>query len=510
MLGSNIFPGGNAVADFASSKAPNLVPVGNARRSTRIFRAVPLKVSGQTRVGNSFLELTYAVAVNCHGCLCRSRHEYRAGSWVTLEVLDQQINGKPRPVRARVRFICLPRSPKELYQVGVELETPANVWGIESPPEDWLRFPGSVSAAAGTPRAVAPPPETQVPATAEQRIHLLPDSTEVVISGPVSSGTAEPTPQVSTAPPGSGKPVRVVVSPDQLLRGLEKAAEKAVASAVASHLSTAVKQAVTTIENFSQASVRQVKEHCVQYREKLVTSAREELLGRLQSDLAHVDEHLRKQFEVFLAQAQQTAQRLEDSATQVQPVLAEGQGFLQETARELQNQFSEHLRETADRAAAEFDDETGRVSDRRLARLAEQAQATTDEASTRLDAGAAEARSQLGTAADAALAEFHVMAKSATDLAISEARQRVDSSLASFAAETRADWEARKRACQDELARSSEQEVEQFRQRLETILNSSMVAVISAINEHSKAWLDSLAREGGQRSRKASRRAAAR
>src|SRR5712692_8193438 len=111
VLGSKHLPGGNAVADFASSKAPNLVPVGNARRSKRIFQAVPLKVSGQTRVGNSVLESTSAVAVNCHGCLYRTRHEYRAGSWVTLEVLNQQINGKPRPVRAQVRFICLPRSP---------------------------------------------------------------------------------------------------------------------------------------------------------------------------------------------------------------------------------------------------------------------------------------------------------------------------------------------------------------------------------------------------------------
>src|SRR6202049_517537 len=112
----------------------------NSRRSTRVFQAVPLSVSGQNRVGNLFLESTSAVAVNCHGCLYPSRHEYRHGSWVTLEVPNQHVNMLARPVRAQVKFIRLPRSPQELYLVGVELENPANVWGITTAPEDWLRF----------------------------------------------------------------------------------------------------------------------------------------------------------------------------------------------------------------------------------------------------------------------------------------------------------------------------------------------------------------------------------
>ncbi len=53
-------------------------------------------------------------------------------------------------------------------------------------------------------------------------------------------------------------------------------------------------------------------------------------------------------------------------------------------------------------------------------------------------------------------------------------------------------WETRLRACQDELANSSAQEVQEFRSRLQAILNSSMIAATSAVSENAKALLDVL------------------
>jgi len=41
-------------------------------------------------------------------------------------------------VKAQVRSVQIPRSPRDLYHVGVELETPANVWRVPTPPPDWL------------------------------------------------------------------------------------------------------------------------------------------------------------------------------------------------------------------------------------------------------------------------------------------------------------------------------------------------------------------------------------
>ena len=472
---------------------PNKLTVRNARRSTRISESVRFRVSGQNKLGGSFSELTLTLAVNCHGCIYPSQSEPRIGSWVTLEFLNQQSDPNAHPVRAQVRFVGAPRSPNEHYQVGVELETPANAWGIGSAPKDWLRFPVLVK---GTVQAITPPVGPQV-----------------LDPAPLSTGTTEPTPKAPTPPPDPGRLDRMAFSSDQLLRALEKnlqlAAEKAVASAVTSQMDSAVNQAKTVIEKLSQASVRQVEEYCARFQEKLITSAHDELLIRLQADLTHAEEHLQKQLEVSLTEFQETTQGVAKRASsETRLVLAESLDFLKETARDLQGQFSTQLRETTDRAAAELSAETVRFSDRQLALLAEQAQVAIGEGSTLLDTQAAEARSQLETAANTMLGDFHQKANIEIDQAAIKVRQNFKSSLPSFTDEIRANWEARQRACEDAVARSSENQAEQFRQRLEAILRSSMVNAISAVNEHSSALLNSLSKETEEQLKEATHRPA--
>ncbi len=481
MLVSRYLPWGGAVADLGT--VPNLMTVHHARRSTRISESVRLSVSGQSKVGSSFSELTLTLAVNCHGCVYPSRYEHQTGSWVTLEFPKQQGGPKTYPVRAQVKFVRAPQSSKEPYQVGVELETPANVWRIESTPKDWLRFQVLVNGTAGTVRATTP------------RAGL-----QILDSTPMSTGTAEPTPQASTTPPDPGRPDRVAFSPDQMLLALEKnlqqAAEKAVASAVTAQLNSAVNQAVTVIDKFSQTSLHQVEEYCERRQEKLITSARDELLRRLQADLTHAEERLQNQLEVSLTQVQETTQGVAKSAaSEIHLVLAESVDFLKVTARELQDQFSTWLRETTDRAGAELSAETVRFTDRQLALLAKQAQVTIEEGSTLLETRSAEARSQLETASSTMLGDFHQRASMEIDQAATKVQQNFNSSLTSFADEFRANCEARQRAYQDEVARLSEQQGEQFRQRLEAILHSSMVTAISSVNEHSRSLLNSLSKE---------------
>ena len=62
-----------------AEQAPKRASETNARRSTRISKTIPLSVAGYSKLGNSFLESTSAVSVNCHGCLYPSRFEYQAG-----------------------------------------------------------------------------------------------------------------------------------------------------------------------------------------------------------------------------------------------------------------------------------------------------------------------------------------------------------------------------------------------------------------------------------------------
>ncbi|MGD0908632.1 MAG: hypothetical protein ABSA96_13700, partial [Candidatus Acidiferrales bacterium] len=64
--------------------APNALAIKHERRSTRIPEAVRVSVSGQSKAGSPFSELTLTLAVNCHGCVYPSRNEPEKGSWVTL------------------------------------------------------------------------------------------------------------------------------------------------------------------------------------------------------------------------------------------------------------------------------------------------------------------------------------------------------------------------------------------------------------------------------------------
>ena len=154
------------------------------RRSTRIERPVPLLITGQDGLGQEFLERTSAVSLNLHGCRYPSRHDTHVGSWITLQIGDSGVGEVVTTVRAQVRSVQVPRNPRDLYHVGVQLEKPANVWRIPSPPPDW-------QTAAERLAAEMPPSKEQTAAA----------------TGPCP--LARPCPW---APVGRSSPVRAVIS----------------------------------------------------------------------------------------------------------------------------------------------------------------------------------------------------------------------------------------------------------------------------------------------------------
>src|ERR1700730_10105974 len=110
-----------------------------ARRSTRINSPVRLVIEGKNKMGQPFQETTSVVSLNLHGCRYRSRHDYSIGIWVTLRLTEPRGEAESAVLRAQVRSVRAPNNPNELYQIGVELESPANVWGVPAPPSDWER-----------------------------------------------------------------------------------------------------------------------------------------------------------------------------------------------------------------------------------------------------------------------------------------------------------------------------------------------------------------------------------
>ena len=426
------------------ARTPDSVVKDESRRSTRIDRSVPLIVFGQNRSGQPFVERTVSTSVNLHGCRYPSRHDCGVGTWVTLQVVGLSVEPKPPAVRARVRSIHPSPSTRELQQVGVELENPANVWGIMTPPQDWLNS-AETSAAPPSYTAAAPalpaPPEIDKPAGQGQEPTARPEhKLAEVATFPSPSPASKPqAPVLAEAP----KPRRLVVTPDGLigvLQGkLQQAAEKAVEAAVAKQLDEAVRNAIASIDEFRQSSIR-------------------ELRGELERC----------------------------------------QEFVARMSSELEPRTQARLQEAVARAASEFDGAAARAIERRYERFLENTQSALQEALLKLDARSAEAQALVQGSVNSILANLGRQAEAQMNGILSETKDRAASALSSLDAENRAACEARRKALEAEVARAAERSTDQFRKSMKAFLYSCLVAAVSAVDEHSKATLDSLTNDNGK------------
>ena len=486
---------GGDVSQSSLVSAPRRSENEEARRSSRIERSVPLIVFGQNRLGEPFVERTVSTCLNLHGCRYPSRHDYGVGSWVTLQVVGLNVEPKPPAVRARVRSVHASQSPRELQQVGVELETPANVWGIVTPPEDWMRLGRSgLPVAHFTPVAAAPalapsPEETVAEEPPPRPEHKMAE----VATFPSPSPAAAKAPGPVEAPPP--KPQRVVISPDGLINALQgklrQAAEKAVEAAVAKKVDEAVRNALYSIDEVRQSSVQEVQELWPTRIEAIRRSSKEGLAEEIAAQW-------KEQMEAYRSRVDELAQRLEKQAADLQRELARSQEFLEKITREIEPLVHAKLNEAVARASSEFDGAAARTVDRRYERLLENTQAVTHEALLKLDARAAEVQAILQGAINSTLAAFQRQAEGHVQMALSETKERASSALSALDAESRAACEARRQALESEVARSAERSADQFRKGMKAFLYSCLVAAVSAVDEHSKSTLDGLLKHNGE------------
>ncbi len=116
------------------SEVDPMHPSTERRRSARVSDALPLVIRGNDLLGQPFEERTATLNFNLHGCRYSSKHHLPKNTWLTLELPR---NAGRRNVRARVAWIQRPHSVREFFQIAVELESPENIWGLDTPPLDW-------------------------------------------------------------------------------------------------------------------------------------------------------------------------------------------------------------------------------------------------------------------------------------------------------------------------------------------------------------------------------------
>jgi hypothetical protein len=309
----------------------NLHPKQEAqkRRTTRIVQAVPLNVTGVDALGRPFQERTSTLIVNCHGCRYQSKHYVLKNMWVTLEVPHSEAGREPRSVRGRVTWIQRPRTVRELFQVGLELEVSGNVWGIAFPPPDWFPFPES-----GTPLEIpaSPPPAKPGPEDEDW-------STDEGIAPPVASESVQNNVRVLPLPTSEESPsqlsqqlARLVAEAKQQIQSavresaneaaatetrmlladvhaqLMDAAKKSAAAAVAAQVEEAKQETQRQRQVDRDAALSSLRQEMARELSELIGQARHQV----DSQLAQVESARQMDFEVRIQNQLQTAiQRIE-------------------------------------------------------------------------------------------------------------------------------------------------------------------------------------------------------
>ncbi|MCU1343260.1 MAG: hypothetical protein JWN92_2683 [Candidatus Acidoferrum typicum] len=270
------------------------------RRTTRIVQAVPLTVTGVDALGRPFQERTSTLIINCHGCRYQSKHYVLKNMWVTFEVPHNEPGRDPRIVRARVSWIQRPRTVRELFQIGVELEVSGNVWGIAFPPGDWFPFPEAGSSraipspaeSAGTDR---PPAEwateaqsaSPVPEPPEDNVRVLPSpggDPSLQMARQVARLVVEAKQQVqNTVRETANRAVAAETRPllAALQAQLKDAAEKSVEAAVAAHIERMQREGIQRMESERAEGVAAMRAEWSRERDRLLADARMQIDSQL-------------------------------------------------------------------------------------------------------------------------------------------------------------------------------------------------------------------------------------
>ena len=116
----------------ATDVGPVASRVSDIRRGTRITCEIRVTLTSLDS-RHPFSEQVLIILVNPHGCAARCGRPLELGTAVKLESLPEGAN-----ITARVVNCIGIGNYDRFWLLGLSLDEPGNVWGIESPPADWL------------------------------------------------------------------------------------------------------------------------------------------------------------------------------------------------------------------------------------------------------------------------------------------------------------------------------------------------------------------------------------
>ena len=323
--------------------------VANAqkRRSTRIDQALPIEVQGVGALREPYQEQVSTLSISCHGCTYQTKHEVIQGEIVFLEVRPSTEGPTGKSSRARVKWVHRLGSPDRGFQVAIELESPGNIWGIPSPPEDW--FPvqkpsGNEPPAAGrelrivtrNEPKIAPAPEAESPKASSVE-KTSPAATSFASLAQLMTGVGE---QIQLMASESARDALVKEKGRQLEEfrvQLRDEAAKTMQSVISASREDISRQALKSLMEAHEAGARTNHARWIKKIEEDLETARQHMLRQVKEVNQRID--------TLAASATDRVQRNMESAReeavsrfvsrlreQVTPLLAEANGALQALA----------------------------------------------------------------------------------------------------------------------------------------------------------------------------------
>lgn len=176
-------------------------------------------------------------------------------------------------------------------------------------------------------------------------------------------------------------------------------------------------------------------------------------------------------------------------------------GLLEEAGRDQVGRTRQQLGEAAETTAATFGDEVHQIADQKLHRFAEASRASLEETQGQLDGRVREMREKADAHAGESFAQFQRRMEETLEKSVEKAHESFEISLVSLMDAWRADREQQQRDWQETLLKHGNESVEAYKERLQNVSNSWMVASVTALNQHSQTVMNTLAKSAEQRLR---------
>jgi len=395
------------------------------RRSTRLSAVVPITVMGVDSYRGPYREEVSTVAVSCHGCRYESKHDVLTNSWVMLELNPTNQGTETISARGLVKWVKRPLDANGTYETAIELEDPGNIWGIDSPPQDWVAFCESrlkePATAKSKPFAVPKPESVSKPAPSS--------SMERPVERPVERLVGEFHQQMEKIlfeAAGAAVREKATSTLDDVRHGLREEAKAVLTELASSQTGPWIEQSLKQLNRVSQESaktlhaawtrrldsdIRRALERVEERSKELdhlaqslsanaldrlqrgLESSREEgvdrIVSRLKEQSAPVIDHAKETI-AGLAQQREELERVLDQA------LSKATGKIEEVCTGFETKFEMIVRERLDSAREELQKTIQAAMSASLDRFHSSAQRQEAEAQTRLHTALAPIEAALG------------------------------------------------------------------------------------------------------------------